>query len=201
LVDSVVFYISAARDLRRERDLLSQLTTELPVTLGWEIHLTPLREKKIDQKLIQEAHLHLLVLGEDIRAPVGYEWWIARRAHRTPILLYRRGIARTPGALDFHRALSKSYTWQPYDDLENLRRIALTSIGGYLLDHSGYFELDQNEVEGLSTFLEHLRDSEPGQLDEIYGGTGEDSIIISPERYVPSSGVLITKPGQENDEG
>lgn len=201
MVDSVLFYISAANDVRRERDLLSQLTTELPVTLGWEIHLTPLREKQIDQKLIHDAHLHLLVLGEDIRAPVGFEWWIARRARRTPVLFYRRGIARTPGALDFHRTLSRSSTWQPYDDLENLRQSALKSIGSYLLDQSGYFQLDQNEVEGLSSFLEDLRDSEPGQLERLYGGTGEDSIIISPERYVPSSGVLIAKPGQENDDG
>lgn len=200
MVDSVLFYISAASDVHHERDLLSQMVTEIPVTLGWEIHLSPLREKQIDENLIRSADIHLLVLGEDIRAPIGLEWFIARRWRRLPILFQRRGIFCTPAARDFYRRLAKSYTWQPYANLEHLRHIALHSISTFLLSKRTYFELDQSEVEQLSTFVEELKGSEAEQIEHLYGGTGEDSIILSPERYIPSSGVLIQKPDQEDGE-
>lgn len=201
MVDSVLFYISAASDLRNERDLISQVITEIPVTLGWNIHLSPLRDKPIENKSIEEADIHLLVLGEDIRAPIGLEWFIAKQSGRAPTLIYKDGISRTPAAIDFYRTLSRSHTFQPYNNLDYLRHISLKSICRFLLSHSGYFALDKSEVEELSSYTNDLVDSAPKQIEDIHGGTGENSVILSPERFVPSTGVLIEQPDPSDDEG
>jgi hypothetical protein len=140
------------------------------------------------------------VLGKDIRAPIGLEWFIAKQSGRLPTLIYKDGISRTPAAIDFYRTLSRSHTWQSYINLDYLRHISLKSICRFLLSHSGYFTLDQNEIKKLTSFTNDLTDSDPKQLEELHGGTGENSVILSPERYIPSSGVLIEQPNTEDDE-
>ena len=50
MVDIFKLYISAASDLKAERDLLSRSISEIPVTLAWQIHLSPIGEKRVDEK-------------------------------------------------------------------------------------------------------------------------------------------------------
>jgi hypothetical protein len=200
LVDKAIIYISAAGDLHPERDLISRTITEIPVTLGWEIHLSPIRERVLNIISIEEADIHLLLLGQDIQAPIGQEWFIAKRAGRIPELIYKDGISRTPAALDFYRTLSRVQIWQAFDSLEYLRHITLKSICSLLLSRSSYYEFDKTEVENLSSLLNELNDTDPKKLDEIHRGTGENSVILSPERYIPSTGVLIEHSERENDE-
>lgn len=200
MVDSAVIYISASSDLQTERDLLSKSITEIPVTLGWQIHLSPIREKQVDNKAVEEADIHMVLLGSDIRAPVGFEWYLARLAGRYPILLSKSGISRTLAAQDFFRNLANIQTWQSYENYDSLRRIALMSISRILLSESNYFELSTTEIEQLSDLMMELKKSDLDSLGELIGGTGEDSVILSPERYVPSNGVLIHPPQQNSKE-
>ena len=106
MVDTFNLYISAADDLKPERDLLSRIVTEIPVTLAWQINFSPYGTKTLVEKFIHDANLHLLILGGDIRAPIGYEWHISRNLYRKPKLFLKDGIARTPAAADFQRSLS-----------------------------------------------------------------------------------------------
>ena len=41
MADTLKLYVSAANDLPDERELIGQMVTEIPVTLGWQINLTP----------------------------------------------------------------------------------------------------------------------------------------------------------------
>ena len=98
MADTFLLYISAASDLEHERDILGRAVTEVPVTLAWRIVQTPLHGDPPDMQAVAQADLYLLLLGGDIRAPVGLEWQVARRAGRTPVLFLKQGAPRTPAA-------------------------------------------------------------------------------------------------------
>jgi hypothetical protein len=72
-------YISAASDLMAEREALARMIAALPVTLAWRIVQTPVADvDPLDLEALGSADLYFLVMGSDIRAPVGLE---ASRAH------------------------------------------------------------------------------------------------------------------------
>lgn len=198
MADIFKLYISAASDLNTERDLLNRSVTEIPVTLVWQINLSPLGEKKVDEKLILDADLHILLLGMDIRAPIGYEWYISKQLGHKPYFFIKEGINRTPAAGNFIRSFSDYSNWHTYDSLAHLRFQALTHIGQTIRNQADYFDIKQKEYENLSTFIEGLEIDHLDQISEIDGGTGENSIIFSRERFTPKGGILIQDP-EKND--
>lgn len=200
MVDIFNLYISAADDLQLERDLLSRIVTKIPVTLGWQIHFSPIGKKALVEKFIAEANLHILILGTDIRAPIGYEWHLSHNLRRKPILFIKSGIARTPAAADFHRSLSKFENWHQFQDLSELRLTSLEYIGQFILDQAKFFSLGSEEYERLSEFLNKIEEDEPEEFDSYQSVAGEDSVILSRERFVPRDGVLIQAPDESNQE-
>ena len=199
MVDTIKLYISAAKDLSAERDFLNRSITELPVTLGWQILLSPIKEKQINKVAIREADIHLLILGEDIRAPIGFEWYLSRQAQRSPIPFMKKGILRTPAAQAFQRDISYQTNWLPYNDLSDLRFKALQQISSYILSQDAYFTLNSSEKEELSNFIMELEDHKPELIKDTLGGAGENSVILSRERFTPKDGVLIKAPS-DNDQ-
>ena len=73
MIDTLTLYISAAQDLEHERDVLGRTVVEIPTTLGWRIVQSPLRVELVDLEMVTRADLHLVLLGGDIRAPIGLE--------------------------------------------------------------------------------------------------------------------------------
>jgi hypothetical protein len=194
VVDTIKLYISAAQDLQSERDFLSRSITEIPVPLGWQIHLSPLKEKQISKETVREADIHLLLLGEDIRAPIGYEWYLSRRAGRTPAAFLKKSIPRTPAAQVFQRDISNQVKWNPFVDFQDLRLAALQHIGRYILSQEVYFTLESSNKAKLSDFISDLETIEPEIIEGAQSVAGEDSIILSRERFTPSDGILIQDP-------
>ena len=200
MVDIFNLYISAADDLQLERDLLSRIVTEIPVTLGWQIHFSPIGKKALVEKFIAEANLHILILGTDNRAPIGYEWHLSHNLRRNPILFIKSGIARTPAAADFHRSLSKFENWHQFQELSELRLTSLEYIGQFILDQAKFFSLGSEEYERLSEFLNKIEEDESEEFDSYQSVAGEDSVILSRERFVPRDGVLIQAPNDKDQE-
>ncbi len=200
MVDSVMLYISAADDLQIERDLLGRSVAELPVTLGWQIFLSPIKEKQLNKDAIREADIHILILGEDIRAPIGYEWYLSCQVGRMPITFLKNGIPRTPAAKYFRRSISDFASWITYNNLSDFRNQALHQIGQYLLKQASFFTLNQVEMEQLSNYIRDLENTEPENIPESQGGAGDNSVILSRERFMPKDGILIQSPsGSEQD--
>jgi hypothetical protein len=191
MVDMIYLYISAAADLERERDLLSRAMVEIPVTLAWRIVQTPLHDEPLDQEAICKADVHLLLIGGDIRAPIGQEWWTARRARRAPFLFLKNDSPRTPAAHAFVSHLSDYAGWRPFKSSADLRKQVLLVVSDHIRDQAFHYTLTPSELKALSDWRQELEKSKPDRVEETRGGTGASSVIFSAERYLPSNGVLI----------
>jgi hypothetical protein len=189
MADRVLLYISAASDLALEREVLSRAITEIPTSLGWRIVETPVADEPLDLEAAAQADLHLLILGGDIRAPVGAEWLAARRAGHMPTLFLKQS-AHTPAALFFIRDIERYAAWRPFDDAADLRRQVLTLLVEHILNHAIYYQINPGEFEKLHAWQE-LETPEKQPVDKTRGGAGASSVILSPERVISSEGKLV----------
>lgn len=194
MVNTVKLYVSAANDLPNERELIGHIVTEIPVTLGWQINHTPLGNKLIDEQLIIDADLHLLIFGADIRAPIGYEWHLSRMTGRKPAFFIKENIPRTIAGRDFLKIISNYPKLLNYNSMADFRKQILTHLSLHLIRFADFFTIKSEEFERLSQFNEHLKEIEPNILDDV---TGEDSIILTRERFLPKDGVLIQTPDDD----
>ena len=194
MIEKLTLYISAAQDLERERDVLGRAVVDIPTTLGWRIVQSPFSGKPVDLEMVVKADLHLVLLGGDIRAPIGLEWLTARRSGRLPRLFLKQGIPRTIAAQSFKRHLDRHAHWQPFKDLVDLRDQALKLISDHILSKPAYYSLSSAEYEKLKTWVNQIQEIQGEVGDEPRGVTGESSVILSPERFMPSDGVLLKEP-------
>jgi hypothetical protein len=189
--DQVYLYISAASDLRAEREILGRAVTEVPVPLGWRIVHSPAGDEPVDLEAVVQADLHLLLLGSDIRAPIGLEWQAARRAGREPVLYLQERVLRTPAAQDFVRFVAQQGTWRRFQGLADLRSRVLRLLTRHILEHAQRYALSPVEMIRLQSWRAEL-ESAAGEVGEAArGGAGESGVLLSRERYVPSDGVLL----------
>ena len=99
-------YVSISPDLAAEREAIGRAVANLPVDVGWEVSYTPpaADPTAADPHSAARAHVYVLALGEDIRAPMGVEWDSARRAGVKAVALLHEG-PRTPAAQAFLKAV------------------------------------------------------------------------------------------------
>jgi hypothetical protein len=190
MVDILHLYISAALDLEKERESLSRAVAEIPVTLGWRVIQSPLHGEPLNTDAIAQADVHILLLGSDIRAPIGLEWRLARRVRRLPVVFLKQDVVRTMAALDFTRYLEEQTTWRKYLDIADLRLQTLKLLADHILAQTDYYSLRSDEFDKLTSWRKELNTPEQTP-PALHGGIGESSVVLSPERYIPSEGVLI----------
>lgn len=195
MADQILLYISAATDLESERDILTRAVAEIPTDLAWQITLSPRGNEAIHIEALLNADVHLLLLGEDIRAPVGHEWIMARRAGKRPQPFLREKTQRTSAGQNFIRFVEASTSWEYFRDLLDLRQKVLLLLSGYILQQSISYALSQSEIDRLQSWRRELEDGASPVNAEASGGAGESSLILSKERFIPSEGVLL-----QNDE-
>jgi hypothetical protein len=199
MADTVRLYISAAPHLHLEREVLSRATTEVPTTLAWRIVQTPAPGEPADLEAAANADLHILVMSDDIQAPVGAEWHAAWRAGRTSVLFLRKNVPRTPAGMAFVREMERRALWRLYEDAADLRRQVLDLLVEHILTSAAYYELSAAEAERLSEWQAQLRAATRQVVDPTIGGAGASSVVLSVERYVPSEGQLVEPPAPAND--
>jgi len=139
---------------------------------------------------VARADVHLLILGSDIRAPVGAEWQAARRAGHTPTL-FLKNVPHTPAATVFIRDLERYATWRLYDDVADLCRQTLALLVEHLLERADYYRISLNELQKLRAFQKQLDTEVKKSVDQTRGGAGASSVVLSPERFIPSEGKLV----------
>ncbi len=182
----VIVYISASAELAAERDALSRMIAALPVTLVWRIVQTPATDEPLDIAAIQSADVHLLVMGQDIRAPVGRELLVARQARRAVRAFLKKGVIRTPAGQEFIK--SAGVRWEPFQDARDLSQQVQQWLVKHLLQNAIAYALTSEEVEQLQ---EMLAAAETEALTEEGQGADSSAVILSRERFMPSEGVIV----------
>jgi hypothetical protein len=200
MADQVLIYISAASDLGLEREILGRAITEIPTTLAWRIIETPFTSEEPDLAALVKAEIHMLILGTDVRAPVGVEWLASRQAGHKPILFLKAGTAHTPAAQAFKRELERHTRWRHFIDAADLRKQVLILLTDHLLSEHEYYKLTEQECDTLRKWRQGLKKSKRQQVNDTRGGADNSSIILSTERYIPSEGVLLHDPKLPNNE-
>ncbi|GAB4531516.1 MAG: hypothetical protein Kow0063_10870 [Anaerolineae bacterium] len=183
----VTIYISAASDLMAEREALARMIAALPVKLAWRILQTPLTEvDHLDLEALESADLYLLLMSSDIRAPVGLEWLMARRAGQSAITFLKRGVLRTPAAQVFINDVGTA--WRFFQDAADLSHQVQILLAEHLLHHAVRYSLTPAEVAELEalptsgTVPEHISKGQEA---------AHSAVILSRERYEPSGGVVV----------
>ena len=136
MADRLLLYISAASDLRAEREVLGRAVTEVPVSLAWRVVHSPGGDEPVDVDAVSRADVHLLLLGGDIRAPVGLEWRYALLAGRKPVPFLKQDALRTPAGEHFLRFVRQRAAWRPFRDPADLRRQFLALLAGHVIDRA-----------------------------------------------------------------
>jgi hypothetical protein len=183
----VTVYISAASDLMAEREALARMIAALPVTLAWRIVQTPITDAdRLDLEMLRAADLCFLVMGSDIRAPVGLEWLMLRRAGRPVSAYLKRGILRTPAGHIFIN--DAKVEWRPFSDAADLSRQIQRVLVEHLIRHAIHYALTPEEIAQLET----LPKSDTSPEQPVRGEeAGHSAVILSPERFEPSQGVIV----------
>lgn len=183
----VTIYISAASDLMAEREALGRTIAALPVTLAWRIVQTPIGgAESLDLETVRLADLYLLVLGGDIRAPVGLEWHTAHYAGRPILAFLKQGLARTLAGQAFVRHVNTP--WQPFADAAELSRHVERALADHLLRQAIRYVLTPVEIEQLSAL--HSTETKPASIPKSEDA-GHSAVILSRERFRPSEGVIV----------
>ena len=128
MATQVRLFISAGPPEEGAREHLGRALAELPVNVGWIIKRTP------DVDSVAESHLFVMLLGQDIVAPVGLELWWARRTEK-PIVAYTPESLRTPACQVFYQD-NIFLDWRSYTDVSGLRRAFLLDMCRFLLDRA-----------------------------------------------------------------
>jgi len=183
----VTIYISAAPELMAEREALAQMIAKPPVTLAWHIVQTPREGELVDKEALQIADLFFLIMGSDIRAPIGTEWYLAQQTRRQTIPFLKQGVAQTPAGQVFVRDLR--VPWRPFANTSQLSRQAQQLLIEHLLLHVVEYALTPTEMAELE---KRLATAAPAETEEAKGA-GHSAILISRERYMPNEGVIIDK--------
>jgi hypothetical protein len=188
---TMLIYISAAPDCGVERSVLGRAIADVPVDLGWRIVQSSGPNDPVDAQAILHADLHVLLLAEDIRAPIGVEWKLARNAGRRPRLFLRETSQRTPAARSFIRYAGADAAWTPYASPADLRRKALIAVADGLLDRAGQLALKPARIVALQQWREDLAEGKGMEAEAGDSSTGASSVMLSRDAIATSGGVLI----------
>jgi hypothetical protein len=193
MVDKIRLYISAAPELRFERDALARAITEIPTSLGWAITQTPSADHQPDLEAVAQANFHLLILGSDIQAPVGLEWATARRAGNHVTLLYKSSALQTQAAQAFMREVARYGQWHTFADAFELRWRALRLLADHILANTTRYEIGSQEAEKLQAWRRTLdaQAREKKMASDAHGGAEQSAVILTTERFIPSEGRLL----------
>ena len=194
-------FVSAGTDLEAEHEAVGRAVAQIPVSsLGWAIGRTPRRGEPqfVAWEEIAAADLFVLILGRDIKAPVGVELLAARRAGKQ-VLAYRKNVRRTQAAEAFAR--DRAIDWIEYDVPQGVARLAQVALVETVLAQGRARGLPPVERDTLRGFLEQLRrgELETPPLEET-GGAGGGGVILVPGKDLPPGGVLVGDEMESQDE-
>ena len=197
MAERLRLFVSAGPDLEAEREIVGQAVARLPVSLGWTIKRTPKQGEPLAPALeaVRACDFYVLLLGTDIRAPVGLELITAQRAWKTTLAFLKEETARTPAARVFVRDAQVS--WMSFHSGQELETLIQKVLAQRILERAESYAISPVEWETLSALVEQpsyeMAEQEPGEASGAAGG----GVIIAPGHDLPPGGVLVGEPAKK----
>ncbi|MBN1639789.1 MAG: hypothetical protein JXA09_01045 [Anaerolineae bacterium] len=178
----VRLFVSSSPDLVAEREVVSQVVAQLPLTIGWQIDHTPLPGEGAPAGDARAAacDLYVMLVGQDFAAPMGAELARATRAERQR-LYYRKLCAPSPSAQDAVRRVRAE--WRSFSTLDALRRWFQHDLLQALLRRAEELGLDMVELERLLSLAQEETGAlqGPPEPGAERGEAGRSGIILGRE--------------------
>lgn len=192
MAERLRLFVSAGPDLEAEREIIGQAVARLPVSLGWTIKRTPKRGAPLAPALeaVRACDFYVLLVGTDIRAPVGLELITARRVRKITLAFLKEETARTPAARVF--ISDAQVNWTPFHSGQELETLIQKALAQRILERAESYAISPVELETLLALMEQpsykeMGEQEPGEAS----GAGGGGVIIAPGRDLPPGGVPV----------
>lgn len=186
MAEKLRIFVSATNDLEAARAVIGRAVAELPVQIGIEIRRTPAQGAAYDDifELIANVDRVYFLLGRDITAPAGTEWYLSWKLERS-IFPLRAVVPRTPAAQEFARSYLGE--WTPFRSRLELTRLVTVDLARILQHPTNRYGLSVTDLEllqlHLARVLQHAPDlrGDPGGaegggvlLDTVHGDEFDD---------------------------
>lgn len=187
--ETLRLFVSATNDLEAERAVIGTAIAQLPVQIGIEIRRTPVEGAPYEDiyELIANCDRVYFLMGNDITAPAGAEWFLAWKLERSIFPLRVAGSA-TPAGQDFLRMLPRG--WQPFRNTAELARIVTIDLIDLLNHPTNRYGLTVTELELLSTHRRRLNQLATPKKIELGGAEG-GGVLLDLGHREPIDGVAL----------
>ena len=173
-------YVSAAREMDAECELLGQMLANMARSLRWTIKRTPAPGEVAnpDLEALANSHFYLILIGIDITAPVGVEWRAAQEAGVTTYAFRNVERISSPAAAVFvHHVEAR---WVPYHTPHEFVRLFERRLIDRLLEGTPGYGLDLADLEELSLRRRALEKEEQAEAEgEERRGAGSGGVILA----------------------
>ncbi|MGI6207555.1 MAG: hypothetical protein ACOYEW_05005 [Anaerolineae bacterium] len=175
----ITVFVSATTDLEREREVVGEALARFPVKLPWRIVRTPHPGEQTLAALeeVRRADFCLVLIGQDISAPVGAELVAARGAQVPVFVLVKKG-PHTPAARFFQYNSVES--WESFSGAEDLRRLVVQLLARGVLDRAVPLGLTGDEIGRLMEYVQKGEEEGPGVAGRTEPqGAQEGAVLVS----------------------
>lgn len=189
MAETLRLFVSATQDLENERAVVGRAIARLPIQIGVEIRRTSALGAPYEDvyELIANVDRVYFLMGEDITAPAGMEWFTAWKLERSVFPL-RRGNRRTPAALEFMRTIP--VPWQLFQDSSELARIITLDLTRILNHPKNRYGLTLTELEQLNLYAKSVERHGLAVAGEAGGAQG-GGILLDIGHREPLDGQLL----------
>lgn len=190
MAETLRLFVSATKDLETERAIIGRAVAELPVKIGIEIRRTPATGAAYEDiyELIANCDRVYFLMGRDITAPSGAEWFIAWKLERSILPLRLAGVP-TPAGQDFVRLLPSS-DWRRFRNGNELARLITLDLIEILNHPKNRYGLTVTELELLNLHRQRVTKFASKEMAEPGGAEG-GGVLLDLGHREPVMGVAL----------